>query len=90
MASITVGWTTEKGKLTKIETRGKDDLPKHVTGRAVWVPLEGPKRAYYAFRGDNTVGPVEFINQKWYHIEWFDRQQTYTTDIGRFCTEDKI
>jgi hypothetical protein len=34
-AFITVGWTTEKGKLTKIKIREKDDLPKHITGRAV-------------------------------------------------------
>jgi hypothetical protein len=49
MASITVGWTTEKGKLTKIKTREKNDLPKHIVGEATWVKLEGPKKAYYTF-----------------------------------------
>jgi hypothetical protein len=36
------------------------------------------------------MDPFEFINQKWYHIEWFEKQQTYVTEIGGFLSDEEI
>jgi hypothetical protein len=59
IASITVGCTTEKEKLTRVETRDLPDLPDHIIGHAFWVENQDLKQsAYWAFEKDQPDGPI--------------------------------
>ena len=78
-------WTLdipENGDYVTITVRTQDDLPSHIQGSAYWqsyrtLHLRNSYCVLSTLGGDNL--PVEFINNRWYHLVWLTAQREYQT-----------
>ena len=61
-----------------------DDLPKEIKGKAIWGRYKEQESAYY-INLNGGVHTVEYINNKWYWIDWNgDTHAHHTTSNGYF------
>jgi hypothetical protein len=64
---------------TPITRRTHDDLPAHVKGNVEW---NRPNRGYYIpqhLTSNNSLEPVEFINNHWYELRYDASARTFYT-----------
>ena len=72
----------DNGDYVTVSVRTQDDLPPHVQRTAYWQSYGTlhPRNPYCvpsALGGDDL--PVEFINNRWYHLVWLTAQRVYQT-----------
>jgi hypothetical protein len=78
VASLQVAFAPSN-QATPITRQTHDDLPTHVKGTVEW---NRPNRGYYIpqhLTSNNSLEPVEFINNRWYELRYDASARTFYT-----------
>jgi hypothetical protein len=62
-----------------------DNLPSKIKGKALWTDHTNPRQSTYYICIQKYHYPVEYINERWYHISW--DTGTYHTKEGHEITQ---
>jgi hypothetical protein len=78
--------------LTPVQVHEHDDLPAHVKGTAVWSPNRN-QNGYFVpqhHSPNNSLDPVEFINNAWHGLTYVATQRTFCTRTSLILPRENI
>lgn len=76
----------DDNRIVHFPTRGRNDLPKEIKGKATWGRYKDQESAYFVALGDGNHA-VEFINDQWYWVEWYANAHAYRSSCDRFVRD---